>query len=660
MKRNKFFLLAFTPLLLYGISLFFQDILIGKIIFSLAGIFLVLLQGYLLQRVLKLENFGLIFIIPLSFLVLTFGAIFSTRLFGVSSSFAPPLCLVGENIVLLIANMFFREKENYELIFEPKLVFWAAVPVILFLLCFWIYPYFVGDDTYVLATSLRESIQANQIIQPFSDRRPFFTPLVVFLKTALGLSIKNILIFVLPLGAILSFMSPLAILKKQITKNWWLGIWSVVFLASPYLFFQLQYAIPQSLVLIFTYPVLMLLTLAVKEQNYIFFSTAFLFSALSLGFHELGAILLACSFIAFITMIFRSAKTDWRKTLKGLFVAAIIIFPYLLIFHVFSKFKAISFIPKFLINNLPTKFHFEWWYVDYYLNPDGIVFSYPGIMGIFWYLFLGALVVFLFVLALPFLKKKISWLNFSNNLPLIFYLLILFFVAEIYPRFAKVAFLPERAWPFLAAGLSLLSVLLVSHCVKQKINFKAIKILSAACLISVLAGCGGSIYLTTNRGLLLSREEAGAIQYINQQTPADAVLVSTQSYNENIAAFSDRVFVTLSRKKYDNLNNLLGDRKKEIEEANKNQIAVEHKIIYKANGEVASDTKKDIGYNEYNLNKIYFVYSIHRFEKTKFVGNSNYFAKNDIENKALFENPVSQPNGDLVYNKNGVIIFKLK
>ncbi len=666
MPKNKFLALNLIIIGLYACSFLLKENDFGKIIFALLGVYLIFFPGALLVSRLPINKyfvfpFNLILSISISVFTSLVMAMICSALFGIFSQIGAVAVVVTTSLALTLINYFIKGEPDLK--FEKKSLIWLIpimIPIALLIVCYVIYPYFVGDDTYVLVSSINESIRLQSIVQPFIERRPFFTHFILFIFNSTGLSINSILIFFLPVLAMLSFTLPIAIFAKS--KNYLLSILGgLIFLASPYLYFQLQYSIPQIFILIFCFPVLLTSVIGLYKNDKLLVAMSLLLATSAIAFHELAIILILTSLTAVVTMTISGLALKPRQTIKRIIFALIIAAPYLILLKIPQKAKLIAFIPNFFINNLPDKFTWNWWYVSHYVNPDGIVFEYPGLSGVAWYFYLGLLIAIISIFLLAIVGKKINRKELLFGLPLIVFTSIFLFVAEIYPRFAKIAFLPERAWIFLDTGLTLLIVLALYLIIKNRLISKtATTIISVIISLSILSGVAGSIFLTYNRGILLSKKEDKAINFI-RSLPSSSTIASTQAYNFNMSSFAGKNFLGVSPMPSNSLQDIFAKTLSQAQDYNASQVELKKVAYVDTSGQETIYEITEIPFETIDLDNIYFVYSKYRFEKTKFVGNPNYYKSNDINNKGLFlENTAKPANGEKVFEQDGVAIYKIK
>lgn len=640
------------------------------------GLFMIFfLPGYFASSLLNLKNtikkpFNLLFAIPLSLAIISTGSLFFSRFASIYTNHNQVSLLVAINIVVYIAFLFLKKSDNQDTV-ERNSLKWhhlaiLLLPILIHVIAWSVYPYFPGDDTYALADSLKQSIDSQTIIQPVLERRPLLTPVLILISHGTSIPISKIFLYVIPLVVTLSFLLAANLVNKKNTEpNWKDYLPALIFMASPYLMFQIQYAIPQSFILIWIIPVLLFSISGIKEKNIMQIALACFFSFISINFHELGFVLLLISLIALAIYIIQNYKNNKQVYKKNLLLAFIIFFPYAIILQMTQKIMGLVAVVRHVTGGSALNIDLRWWYVSHYENPDGLIFSFPGIKGALWYGYLGILIaaVFLITLLYYFVTKKRNRFRIEH-LPLIVYIVIFFFLAEIYPRIFRVAFLPERAWIFLSIGLYIYITILISDI--RNIDKKIGNSLFIVCIFSIIIGSLATIFLSSNRGILMSKGDQKGVDYLRYNTPSNSIIVSTQAYDQGIAVFSDRKFYELNA----NSGNFpqgefnIADLKKftisEYYSQSKNVPAKKVCTVYDLDDNIVSQSQVPLinkVMNEKDI-PIYFIYSKNRFEKTSFLGRPEYFDMNDLAHQKLYFDTNFATNA--IYDDGKVIIFKIQ
>lgn len=635
-------------------------------------ILLLILPGYMLLPYFGMKkNFHPVFVyfisIPISICILAIPLIFISRFRESAVAFDNIVLLLAINIVILLITSFFKTKNDLDFKSNCRLLdLWPiCLPFILLVITWVIYPFLPGDDTYILANTLQQSVDQKTIIQPILDRRPIFTPYLLLIFYTTKLSVINILQYLLPLLTTLSFVLPANLLITKSKNNWKNIIYVLTFLASPYLFFQIQYSIPQSFILILLFPLFIILYYGLKHKEAPLIGLALIISFISLNFHEIGFILLLASLIGLFIYLKELYKTTEKKYFwLILFASLFYLLPYILLADIGNRMAGLINVVRYVTKGFFDNIQPRLWYVNYYQNPDGITFSYPGIMGIVWYCYLGALI---FIPALYLLIKYIKQKKAKSNkelvssFPLLLFIVIFFLIAEFYPRLAKIAFLPERAWIFLASGLSLYTVFLISSSLNNKAVNKTSRSINLPLLLVIFVifiGSTASIYLATTKGILMSKKDYAASMFI-KDIDRNAMIVSTQAYEIGTVVYGNKDFIYLplsqSFNSYDEFEKLVLT---EYMGTSENKPFKQVLTTYNSAGEEIYKKESILDKTPDVNNPVYFVYSLNRFSNTKFIGRPDYLSQNDSKNKGLFFSDEFAQKA--VFNDNNTIIFRIR
>lgn len=184
-----------------------------------------------------------------------------------------------------------------------------------------------------------------------------------------------------------------------------------------------------------------------------------------------------------------------------------------------------------------------------------------------------------------------------------------------------------------------------------------VKKFSITLIIFSLIGASGSLYVTSRNVKKVYREELPAANYIKKNTPADAIILSTQDNYALTKFYAERPnYYKISGLKdklsEDKFKDLI---KKAIEDCQKDKIVVYRKGIYQklittSGGKVIQEQESilqpEIIKNfliDYNgNNKIFFIYS---YRKLKRLNNAN------IETQSMIDNLNRDSYGSFGFNK---------
>jgi hypothetical protein len=206
------------------------------------------------------------------------------------------------------------------------------------------------------------------------------------------------------------------------------------------------------------------------------------------------------------------------------------VLPYIFLLHLDK-------IPNALLQSMgfflaDTHLGFRWWFLDHYVSA-GAQLGWPGLSFLIYYAFSAAWLVFLTLIGGVVLLKKQS-IRFSIIAIPAIGLLAYFLIAEILPRFG-VYFLPDRAMneAYFFAVVTLI-VLLTEYGLPKVSSLWAKTGLGLMALAAVTGGIGVPMLLAFREGGLVSRREADLISFINTKLPSEAVVISSQRYNNTM------------------------------------------------------------------------------------------------------------------------------
>jgi hypothetical protein len=256
----------------------------------------------------------------------------------------------------------------------------------------------------------------------------------------------------------------------------------------------------------------------------------------------------------------------------------------------------------------------RWWFLNKYETaPDNVEMGWPGLSGAAKYYgyYFGPLVM----VCLGFIVSNLKKLKHQKYWLLM--ILILFLVSEVFPRL-NVVYLPER-FPLLID----LSVLLI-----MPFLFKSVKLKKWVWLSLVLIGIVGSIYIAWMKGSLTTKEELNAAEWIKNNIPVEATLLTQKVNKPMVTYFSQRKFLDPGK------------------------IFFEGEAF---SGYYTDDIKKDmIIHNISECKQCYVMYSFAKInrlsEERDYWSEYNYVGVNLEKFNSVFEK---------VYDKNGVIIWKI-
>jgi hypothetical protein len=180
---------------------------------------------------------------------------------------------------------------------------------------------------------------------------------------------------------------------------------------------------------------------------------------------------------------------------------------------------------------------FDLWFIDHYYNADGGEVGWPGWTALLYYGYNIGLFLPTVVILSGFWKLKF-WRNLwhASYWPALGVFGFFFGVAEILPRF-KFAFMPDRAWLFVALSVSLLIPRMLTAISDSKKIWLAL--LAGSALLSLLAGTS----VTYLKQGWITPEEYEAVEFIKNETPKKAVFLGGGGIRIMVIYYGERDFV---------------------------------------------------------------------------------------------------------------------
>ncbi len=509
---------------------------------------------------------------------------------------------------------------------------------------------------------LRQS--ANQNFNLLTTRRIFISFLWLATKFS---SINDIIIY--RFFPVAFFLATSLSLYDYIKRNYQSQRLSffiyLTFLAPAVILSEVNNIRPQVILLALVIPVLILQIDSLKNKNIFTSLIALSIACVSALFHELGFILLFISVITTIIHLLRLIFVEKKITWKHILLSLIIIYPYIKMLDLTVFIGPIKVIKGYVLEILSRdQIHLRWWFLNHYIDADGVTISFTGKNLILYYLYNGILplILFVYLLFVLLIKKIKLGLHF---VPPLLYFLFFFLAAEIFPRFT-LTYLPSRAWVHIMMATVLLLTLALEKILKKGIK---IKLLSYLMISIILIGFSGSLFVAKTNIKEVYSEELPAANFIKNNLSSDSLILSTQ-YNIGLVA------VYGHQTNYDQMPvNSLVDKdmfekmisKKEEELSQDKIIPIRPKIIQTLDSYIGSqliDSKVTVFQQEQNKvtkaiysagKPIYFIYSYRKLDALN-TANQNRQDSADPINRDTYPNL----GYEIVYHDKNVLIMKLK
>ena len=415
---------------------------------------------------------------------------------------------------------------------EWLVVFAAFLGVLLVNLV--LYRYIPEADGYGYLVKLREAA-----ITPLSlvaEPRILFLIIVRLLASLLQIDPYWVFKIVLPA---FSFIVIAAIyqLSLPVIRQPWLRVFAALApLAFPVFLQEMLIARPQSIVVLVLAAALLcvgeLLAKPAEPRQWYWVFALTAAGAVGMKVHVLfiTTLFLALIIAVRITIpLFRRAPIDAIAIAVGL---ATLVYPWIMNTGLLSEVQRII----VLLGNAFSVVHLEAWFIDHYRNVDGIEAGWPGWTAVFYYGYnLGFFLPILLVIVL--LRRQVDWKIFVRPLYVLATGLITVFlmVAELLPRFG-LAFLPDRAWLFIALGVCFVLPPMLNAVSRQ--SHMLIVLLLGAGVLSIAAGTG----ITLAKQGWTTVKEYPVASFIRTQTDAHAIFLGQGGNRPLVRYFGDRAF----------------------------------------------------------------------------------------------------------------------
>lgn len=378
------------------------------------------------------------------------------------------------------------------------------------------YRFIPEQDAYLYLIKIADIVK-----NPYKldDMRPIYLALLWSLNIITRLPYYFISKYVLSALGIV-FVLILNKISAQYIKNFYLRIIAnLSFLSFPIFASELFYGRPQNVLMIVFPVILYLLGTLIKERSNHKNAYWLFIIALSIGtglkvhelFFSLGIVFLFALFFFFKEKIRHEPSKSIFIALFGLSYAYLV----LNLFKLSDYF--LNILKPFADAIIHPKFHF--WFLSGYTDYFNSYVSIKGMSVILYYGYnLGFLVIVGLIIYLVN-RKTIKFDSRIFSLALIGFW-IFFSIAEFFPRLGF-AFLPDRAWVYIAITSSILLIPILGS-IKNKLLILLINVI----FIGTILLCLSFIYL---RQGWTTRDEYTAAHYLKKNLPSDSIVISQGS-----------------------------------------------------------------------------------------------------------------------------------
>lgn len=515
-------------------SLFFIGLktFVGIVLIIFSGFSLALIIQYLLKRKFNLTEFlclsaiSAFFILPV---VLTFEYIFLKKIYF----FLPLANVAAVFILLLVIKMFAK---NRDFIILPEITFsgfkkitkhpvfaCGVIYIAVIIATTFTYRHLPDGDPYTWIFRLENLYNESSL--PGITVRPLFSALFYYFKELAGISLFTAFKYLVPFFLILP-LAPAWLVAGQFKDKFQQYLILLIPLAVPNTILYSQMAMPQAIMIIFTFYFAFFLLYAHFSKKELFYYLAGILSFFTIFYHE-AAIIIFIIWLAI--MLIYKFELVWKNKLAVFLIFIILISNY----DIFYGY--ILFVTRWmvriirLIANHPA---FNYLYPYQYVNVDQNNMGWPSIDGVikFYSFYAGPLVIFLIFFTIFYIyKRNIGFRDivrryfYHKELAVILMSFLAFFaIAEILPRFPGIAMLPDRAWIF--TGIFFTCAIL------PFINFKYFagfyKLMFYFFIFFVFASIYGAFFINYQKKYLISPADIKTAEWIKNNLPFNKTIFS--------------------------------------------------------------------------------------------------------------------------------------
>lgn len=506
---------------------------------------------------------------------------------------------------------------------------------------FILYPLLPEGDGYAYLVKWDE-IRADPSLFT-SETRGVFLVFVTIASQILQVDPYWIFKVLLPLSHITIILACYLFARNFITESRYLVLLSLSPLFFPIILQEMLISRPQSLFLIAFLPSIVIISEILNKKENIrqiyWLLTIVVIGVIGIKIHALFAILAFLGLVSITLLLWREIvkrPVDSFLIAMGIFL---LLYPHLIKFRVIADvWHLIKLFAAYAKNST-----FEFWFIDHYRNVDGIEAGWPGFSALFYYAYnVGLLFPILFIWSL--VRKKIGTLRAlfqTKYWAVVFLLGFFFFIAEIAPRF-QLAYLPDRAWLFMALLFTLILPVFITALKKSGSRF--FSAVTIASLVSISAGSG----LTYAKQGWVTPDEVKAARFIRTQTPENAIFFGQGSTRVMIRYYGKReftrpndeaVFLTGEKSTLDNYieNTIEAPYRDVTEEVPRRRVELSRTLAELSRELVRSDLTNG------RLEEIFAILNNILYQRGAYVMNTKVLRENfSVENRPIY----------LVYNQN--------
>lgn len=391
------------------------------------------------------------------------------------------------------------------------------------------YSFLSAPDSYSMLSRFEQSVENNQLYLDADSNRWAFAAFITSIHLLSKLTLFNIFKYLFPLLSLL-VLPPLWLLARRLSNP--LAQYLILFTAaiSPTVMLELDVIRQQTLFLFFLYFALGLLDQASQKRDSSLFLWVGFFSFLGSFVYPLF-IIFSITWIFALAIRYRAFITrHWKVIGLTLLIATPFLYQRKLVSNILQRFT--TQVSVSVENFLSGKWNL--WFPAKYINSDSIEMSWPGFSGVmkFYGFYAGPLVITLLavLIFLAFKNKKnllrtVRMIKFEQY-PIALLILFFFLIAEVAPRFANHAYLPDRAWQY----LSILMIYPLFLWLKSKDEYIAnSKRYVGVGIILISIGIGAALYINYLTSFKIPDYELRASEWIKENLPDERIFFTSAS-----------------------------------------------------------------------------------------------------------------------------------
>lgn len=411
----------------------------------------------------------------------------------------------------------------------------AAIFLAVMLINFLLYRFLPEADGYFNLINL-EKAQANPALLSLEPRILFLALTNLFSKL-LQVSPYWIFKVIFPLLHIVVVATVYLVARTLIRQPWLRVVAALSPLFFPIVLQEALISRPQSIVVLTLVPALYLLGKVVAQggMRQVYWIAALIaVGIVGLKIHTLLFLLAVLGLIATALVAWPEAKKRPLDALLITVVAAFALYPWIALARITSD---IWHLVK-LFGHALSQGHFTFWFIDHYRNADGGELGWPGLSALLYYGYNIGLFLPIIVLVAGVWKRKLWQGLWQKSYWAILGVLVFFLViAEVMPRF-QLAYMPDRAWLFIALSVSLLIPRMIAAISGSKKSW-LLPLVAVSAVLSLLAGTA----ITYAKQGWITPQEYEAVEFIRNQTPKDAVFLGGGGIRILVIYYGQRTFI---------------------------------------------------------------------------------------------------------------------